>query len=402
MKIVHVASWYVPNTGYEENFLPAEQAKLGHQVHIITSDRIPAYKGYKHHMGRFIDERIIGSGIFEDNNVTIHRLPCRLEVKNGGQVILKGLRRTLRELEPDVVQAHGTWTPPAILAVWYSKELGYKVFVDDHSHVDNFRTDSLLKKMYVKVAAVFYGVYGKRVSCWMPKTYAAKEIMQSLLKVPSDRTEVVHLGADATRFFKSDEYRAAGRALIGIEDDDTLIITSGKFDEPKDIHILIGAFHAVASKRDDVYLLLLGNGPESYMQRIRTLATSSDSSSRILFKDFASHNELPLYYNAADLGVWPGAHSITVIEAVATGLPVILPEGELAYGVLFKKDAAVGFKRGDSDSLSESVLKLLQDSNLKSKTISNSLLLVRNTLSWRRIAERTIEIYSTNHDSNAP
>jgi glycosyltransferase involved in cell wall biosynthesis len=148
-----------------------------------------------------------------------------------------------------------------------------------------------------------------------------------------------------------------------------------------------------------MYLLLLGNGPEAYMQRIRTLATSGDASSRILFKDFASHSELPLYYNAADLGVWPGNHSITAVEALATGLPVILPEEDLAYGVLFKKDAAVGFKRRDPDSLSESVLKLLHDSNLKSKTISNSLFLVKNTLSWRTIAERTIEIYSTNYDS---
>jgi glycosyltransferase involved in cell wall biosynthesis len=401
MKIVHVMNWYVPNMGYEENFLPAEQAKLGHQVHIITSDRIPAYEGYKHHIGRFINKRIIGSGIYEDNDVTIHRLPCRLEVINGDQVVLKGLRRALRELEPDVVQAHGTLTLLAILAVWYSKELGYKVFVDDHLHKNNFKTDSVLKKLYVQLAKLFYAVYGKRVSCWMPRTYAAEEIVQSLVHVARDRIEVTHLGADETRFVKSDKYRAAGRALVGVGADDTLIVTSGKFHESKDIHILVRAFHAVASKRDDVYLLLLGNGPEAYMQRIQLLAARSDASSRIVFKDFVLNSELPLYYNAADLGVWPGSHSITVIEAVATGLPVILPEEDLAYGILFKKEAAVGFKRGDPDSLSESVLKLLHDSNLKSKTISNSLSLVKNTLSWRKIAERSIEIYSTNYDPNA-
>jgi glycosyltransferase involved in cell wall biosynthesis len=394
MKIVHVMSWYMPNMGYEENFLPAEQSKLGHQVQIITADRLPAYIGYKDYIGKVFDERIIGSGIFDYNNVTVHRLHCRFEVVNGGQVILKGLRKTLRDLKPDIVHAHGTLTPLAILAVWYSKELGYKVFVDDHSHAGNFKIDSVLKKTYVRVAALFYRTYGKRVSCWMPITSAARPLL-ALLKVPEERIETTYLGADATRFIKSDELRAAGRALIGIGADDTLIITSGKFDESKDIHILVEAFHAFASKRDDIYLLLLGNGGEAYMQRIRTLATRSDASSRILFKDFVSNSELPLYYNAADLGVWPGNPSITVIEAIATGLPVILPEEELAYGLLFKKDAAVGFKRGDPDSLSESVLKLLHDSNLKSKTISNCLFLVKNTLSWRRIAERTIEIYST-------
>jgi hypothetical protein len=107
MRIVHVMNWYVPNMGYGGNVLPAEQSKMGHQVQIITSDRVPVYAG----LGRILGERIMGSGIFEDNNVTIHRLPCRFEVVNGGQVILKGLRKKLRELEPDVVHAHGIAPP---------------------------------------------------------------------------------------------------------------------------------------------------------------------------------------------------------------------------------------------------------------------------------------------------
>lgn len=255
--------------------------------------------------------------------------------------------------------------------------------------------------MYIRVAALFYRRYGKRVSCWMPKTYAAEEIMQSVVNVAGDRIEVTHLGADATRFVKSDEYRAAGRALIGIGADDTLIITSGKFAESKDIHILVRAFHAVALKRDDIYLLLLGNGPEAYMQRIRTLATRSDASKRILFKDFVSNSELPLYYNAADLGVWPGIHSITVIEAVATGLPVILPEEDLAYGILFKKDAAVGFKRGDPSSLSDNIMKLLNDPALKSEIATNCASLVASTLSWRSIAQRSIALYSKDNYTRA-
>lgn len=394
-------NWYVPNMGYEENFLPAEQAKLGHEVHIITSDRIPAWEGYKRHVGRFIDNRVIGSGIFEDNNVTIHRLHCRFEVVNGGQVILKGLRKTLRELEPDVVQAHGTLTVLAILAVWYSKELGYKVFVDDHSHAGNFKVDSVLKKIYLRVATLFYRRYGQRVSCWMPVTYAAEEILRSFVNVASDRIEVTHLGADVTRFVKSDEDKAAGRALIGIGADDTLIITSGKFVERKDIDILIRAFHAVATNRNDIYLLLLGNGPEAYMQKIRTLATRSDARDRILFRDFVSNSELPLYYNAADLGVWPGIHSITVIEAAATGLPVILPEEDLAYHILFKKDAAIGFKRGDPDSLSDNIMKLLNDPALKSEIATNCASLVASTLSWRSIAQRLITLYSKDSYAHA-
>jgi hypothetical protein len=37
MKIVFVTAWYSEGMGYLENCLPKAIAKLGHEVHIITS-----------------------------------------------------------------------------------------------------------------------------------------------------------------------------------------------------------------------------------------------------------------------------------------------------------------------------------------------------------------------------
>jgi glycosyltransferase involved in cell wall biosynthesis len=383
--------------GYEENFLPAEQIKLGHEVQIVTSDRAPF--GVWHSIGRFLDQRIIGSGVFEYDNVTVNRLPCRFEVINGGQVILKGLRRTLRDLKPDVVHVHGALTASALLAVWYSKELGYKVFVDDHLNYCNLQIDSAVKKVYLQLARLFYRVYGKRVSFWMPTTYASEQLLQSLLAVPRDKMEITPLGVDTTCFAKSEKSRRVGRAQIGVDADDTLIVTAGKFNKSKDIETLVKAFCKVTSETDNVYLLVLGNGPEAYMHKIRVLANKGNLGSKIIFKDFAPHHELPIYYNAADLGVWPGDPSITVIEAIATGLPVILPQHELAYGILFRNGAALGFKRGDPISLAKSVLKLVYDSNLKSKITNRSFSLVADTLAWNKIAQRSIDIYSTVQES---
>jgi glycosyltransferase involved in cell wall biosynthesis len=323
--------------------------------------------------------------------VTIHRLPCRFEVVNGGQVILKGLRKTLKELEPDVVQAYGTLTPLAILAVWYSRELGFKVFVDDHSHAGNFKTDSVLKKMYVRVAVHFYLIYEKRVFCWKPTTCAARPLLV-LLKVPEERIETTYLRTDTNRFTKSEEHRQIGRAQIDVGDKAILLITSGKFNESKDIDVLVKAFFDIASKRDDVYLLLLGNGSSAYMQQIRSLIKSSDVGQKILFRDFVPNAELSLYHNAADPGIWPGIPAISVIEAIATGLPEILPEEELAYDLLFKKDSAIGFERVEPASLSHNITNLLCDVGLKSKIATNCSSLVANTLLWRCIAQRSVAI----------
>jgi hypothetical protein len=47
MKIIHVIDYFQPQLGYQETFLAKEQAKQGHEVYVLTSDRYNpiVYKG---------------------------------------------------------------------------------------------------------------------------------------------------------------------------------------------------------------------------------------------------------------------------------------------------------------------------------------------------------------------
>ena len=40
MRIVHVNQFHIPGLSDQENILPHEQARLGHEVWILTSDRL--------------------------------------------------------------------------------------------------------------------------------------------------------------------------------------------------------------------------------------------------------------------------------------------------------------------------------------------------------------------------
>lgn len=395
MKIVHVMNWYVPEMGYQENFLPAEQKKLGVDVEIITSDRVPEYKGYERSVGSIIGERIIGIGLFEDNNVKIHRLPSLFETEMNGQILLKGLIKKLEQLNPDIVQTHGAFSPLTLQVILCSKYLNYNVFVDDHSHNNNFYIDTLSKRIYLTLAKTFYLFYGKRVCFWMPVTHSAKQILQSILKIPDEKIALLPLGADTSRFKKSMELRKIGRDEIRIKYDSFVIISSGKFDECKDIHFLIKAFEKAVEEYPDIYLLLLGNGPEEYMAKLTDIVNSAGLDRNVIFKNFVTNSELSKYYNAADIGVWPGDHSITVIEAVATGLPVVIPEDDPAYQVLIEGNASICFERGNIDSLSTAILKLMKNQNMRHKLTENSLNLVEETLSWNKVAVKSISIYSS-------
>ena len=385
--------------GYMENFLPYEQKKLGFDVEIITSDRIPSYKGYKQHVGKMLGSRIIGTGTFEENGIKIHRLPIFFEINDGGQILLIGLKKKLKQLKPDIIQAHGPYSLSTIQATLYCKKLCGGIYIDDHTHKNNFKLTSLSKITYIELVKVFYYIYGKRVLYWMPVTYSAKRILQSLLKIPDEKIGLLHLGADTNRFRKSIELRKTGREECYINDNCLLIISTGKFEESKDVHILIKAFGKAAEQYPSIRLLLIGNGPEEYMEKLKSLVNSIGLDNKIFFKNFAPNSELPKLYNAADIGVWSGDHSITVIEATATGLPVIVPNEDLAYKVLFMHNAAIGFERGNVDSLSIAILKLIENKELRSKLSVNSVVLASETLSWEKIAEKSILLYFQKEDA---
>ena len=395
MKIVHITNFYVPNLGYQENFLPSEQKKCGHDVSIITSDRAPSYTGYEKHVGKIIGDRVIGVGTCTENGVTIYRLPTIYEVEDGGQVLLRGLYKLLVKLNPDVVHAHVAFSPLTVQAILYSRKLKYRVFVDDHSNVDNFHLTSLIKKLYVQLVKAFYYFFGDRVEMFFPVTYATTDLLKRVLKVPEQRLALLPLSANTDRFNKSLETRRIGRNKLGIGGNEKLIVTAGKLDEQKDIEYLIKAINHVIERKPLIKLLIIGNGTQEYMSNLKSLVNRLKLTDKVVFMDFVPNKELPKYYNAGDIGVWPGTNSITAIEAAATGLPLVLPDHDLAYKILFNNQAAVGFKRRNVKSLANAILDLLDNSELSNQIVNNSSRLFTETLSWKGIAQKSIDTYKS-------
>ncbi|MGE5403259.1 MAG: glycosyltransferase family 4 protein, partial [Candidatus Doudnabacteria bacterium] len=162
----------------------------------------------------------------------------------------------------------------------------------------------------------------------------------------------------------------------------------------KEIGILIDALNTVVQKNDGVKLLLIGNGAKDYMDKIRKSISDKNLKDHVLFIDFIPYKELPLYFNAADIGVWPGTPTITIIDAIAAGLPVIIAAYDGAFTHIFENNAAIGFQKGDAEDLSKNIIELLNDGELRNKISENCLELSTKMLSWSKIAQRSISAYS--------
>jgi glycosyltransferase involved in cell wall biosynthesis len=138
---------------------------------------------------------------------------------------------------------------------------------------------------------------------------------------PPDRVEVVYNGIEPGETPRSDE-RTHARNVLGVPQDSFVIGSAGRLDPVKNLSALIDAHAAVLRYRPDAHLVIVGAGPtrSELESRVRELGladavhfTGYRSDVRALMAAF------DVYVNCS---TYEGV-SLTILEAMATGLPVV-------------------------------------------------------------------------------
>lgn len=100
----------------------------------------------------------------------------------------------------------------------------------------------------------------------------------------------------------------------------------GRLVERKGCRLLIEAFALLHSKRPDVRLTILGDGPQR--QELEKLATKLGLNNCVVFKGFIEEADKPSYLTSADIACFPAtggeSFGIVLIEAMAAGAGVVL------------------------------------------------------------------------------
>ena len=85
-----------------KSLLPKALAKLGVEVHLVTSDLQPYFPNYKEACEDFLGPRIQPVGTTKINGFTLHRLPHASQTHG---VRIEGFHRKVAEIRPDIVQS---------------------------------------------------------------------------------------------------------------------------------------------------------------------------------------------------------------------------------------------------------------------------------------------------------
>jgi glycosyltransferase involved in cell wall biosynthesis len=139
-------------------------------------------------------------------------------------------------------------------------------------------------------------------------------------RFPESRVQVIHNGVDASSA-PSVAQRARARRALGL-DGAFVAVTAGRLDPVKDFGTLFDAFARVRRSLPNARLLVIGDGPER--ERLTARAERDDLRGGVHMVGYRSDvRDLLL---AADLFVNSSISegiSITILEAMAAGLPVV-------------------------------------------------------------------------------
>ena len=321
MKVLHLclACFYIDNYSYQENMLPKFHKKLGYDVEIIAS----TVSFDEHGNGCYIEPRTY----FNENGIKVTRLPYNktIPAKLGRTLrIYDGLYSALNNASPDIVFVHGCQFLDIKTLVKYLKLHKAKVFVDNHADFSNSATNwvskNILHRFIWKKCAwriepyttKFYGVLPARV-----------EFLRNLYKLPSNKCELLVMGADDELVEKAHKSGAREkiRSRYGISENDFLIVTGGKIDRWKTQTLLL--MKAVQNiYRQNLRLIVFGSVSEELKEQLEKLTDGS----RVQYIGWINSTDTYDYFEAADLVVFPGRHSVMWEQVTGQGKPMIVKD----------------------------------------------------------------------------
>lgn len=137
----------------------------------------------------------------------------------------------------------------------------------------------------------------------------------------------VYNGIDTEAFSRN----ASPTHLASINDEDFVIIFSGRINKEKGIKELIAAMKTISPKYP-IKLLVLGssfygnaNSEDIFVQQLKEKAEPIKD--RIFFTGFIPYDKMPCYLKIADIAalpsIWDEPFGLTMAEAQAMGLPII-------------------------------------------------------------------------------
>ena len=290
-----------------------------------------------------------------------------------GPVTTRRVRKWIRKGEFDVLHVHEPLSPSvSILSCWAARG---PVVATWHSSMQRSRA---LAAMYPLAQTAL-----EKVSARIAVSEAARQ------------TLVEHMGGDAVLIPNGVDCSAFGGVdpLPGWPGEGHSLLFLGRIDEPrKGLQVLLEALPAIAERHPDVRLLVAGPGDVDEFRH----ALPAEVADRVEFLGLVSEEVKARAFVSADIYVAPNtggeSFGIVLLEAMASGTPVLASDIEAFRRVVDGGRAGATFVNEDSADLARVAVALLDDAEERAR-LGREGLLRAEEFDWETVAKRVVEVY---------
>lgn len=173
-----------------------------------------------------------------------------------------------------------------------------------------------------------------------------------------------------------------------------IILFLGRIHPKKGLDILAKALGTIVKKRDDIQLVIAGPDNDGFKNHIVEILKADNAIGNTTFTGMLTGNKKLAALSRADIFVlssYSEGFSISILEAMACGLPVVITKQ-----CNFPEVEEVGAGKvidADVDHLSEALIELLDNPELCKEMGNRGKRLVIEKYTWHKVADQMITAY---------
>lgn len=312
-------------------------------------------------------------------SIPVAREPIPRDITPG---LLNRLAERFRQNKPDIVHTH--LLHGDLYGMLAARRAGVPYVVSSRHNDDAFRQNMLVRRLNRWL--------WRRTDHGIAISEHVRRFSLDVEAAPPERLSTVHYGLDPATIRVGKGARRVIAHEVGVPQDGLLVGTVCRLIEQKGVRYGLEAFWQVASTHPDVYLLIVGDGPQRAQleaqvrgyrlsERVRFLGWRDDARAIIAALDVLLAPSL-----------WEG-FGLNLLEAMALHTPILASQVSAIPEVVLDGQTGLLAPPADVDHLVSSLTLLLEDAGLRRAFADAAYERLCSDFSVPQMADRTLGIY---------
>lgn len=293
----------------------------------------------------------------------------------------------------DIIHTHTEFSL-GILGKMVARELGIPVVHTYHTQYEDY-VHYIAKGRIIRPGMIKYFVRAYLRD--LDGVICPSEIVEDLLTsydIPISK-RVIPTGIDLAKFDRpeiSEEDIADLRQQLGIETEETMLLSLSRISHEKNIQAIIKAMPKILSENPKVKLVIVGGGP--YAADLEELIADLDLEEHVQLTGMIAPSDTALYYKAADFFISASTsetQGLTFLESLASGTPILAHVNPYLKNVVTDKMFGTLFVR--EQELADAVVEaIVATPPMNAHVLEKKLYEISSTNFGRRVYEYYLDL----------